>query len=74
MIRFSKLMPPTEEGGAPVEVDVRHLPRSAIAACPHFIWVADHYRHDGSCKCNDPKETVMKEWGYRWSKTKNQWD
>ena len=34
--------------------------------CPHVIMVAEHYRDDGSCKCNDPNEKVMREWGYRW--------
>lgn len=39
--------------------------------CPHFILTAEHYREDGSCKCNDPNETVMAEWGYVWRK--GQW-
>ena len=34
--------------------------------CPHRIFVAKHYNEDGSCKCNDPNEKVMKHWGYRW--------
>lgn len=34
--------------------------------CPHLIFAGEHYRDDGSCKCNDPDETVMAEWGYVW--------
>ena len=41
--------------------------------CPHFIFLGEHYREDGSCKCNDPSETVMRAWGYRWNKKKSQW-
>lgn len=41
--------------------------------CPHLIFVGEHYRADGSCKCNDQNETVMREWGYHWSKKNKQW-
>ncbi len=41
--------------------------------CPHFILVGNHYRGDGTCKCDDPNETVMREWGYKWNKRLNQW-
>jgi hypothetical protein len=37
-----------------------------IAACPHYILVAGHYRDDGTCRCNDPGHSEMIEWGYRW--------
>jgi len=53
--------------------NVRLIKQSDIAACPHCIIVASHYRADGSCKCNDPDEKIMKEWGYRWSKAKGIW-
>lgn len=36
------------------------------ANCPHFIFDGDHYREDGSCKCDEPTAAVMAEWGYRW--------
>lgn len=42
--------------------------------CPHLILVGEHYRTDGSCKCNDPNETVMTEWGYVWSDTTKRWE
>ena len=46
--------------------DVRLIKQSDIRKCPFFILVADHYREDGTCKCNDPvyRKTVMKKWGY----------
>jgi len=63
MTRFSKL---TFVDGKPVETDIREIAQSRLSACPHCIMVAEHYREDGSCKCNDRNETVMKEWGYTW--------
>ena len=42
--------------------NVRNLPQSAMLACPHFIMVAEHYRANNSCRCNDPKHTEMGEW------------
>lgn len=63
MTRFSKLQ---MVNGAPVETDVREIKRSDILKCPNCILVADHYREDGTCKCDDPSEAVMREWGYAW--------
>ena len=46
--------------------NVRYVKESDIDKCSHFIMVPEHYRTDGSCKCNDPEEQAMmiKEWGY----------
>lgn len=60
MTRFSKLNP---DG---TETDVRHIEQSNMLKCPHFIIVAEHYRADQTCKCDDPEHKVMKEWGYKW--------
>lgn len=54
-------------------INVREIKQSDLMKCPHCIIVAEHYRPDGSCKCNDPDETVMREWGYKWSKRKRRW-
>lgn len=54
-------------------VKVRTLKNSAIRACPHVIFNADHYREDESCRCNDPDHTEMSEWGYTWDDKKGQW-
>lgn len=63
MVRFSKI---ELVDGQVVESDVREISQVNIAACPHVIMVADHYREDGTCKCNDPEEQKMMidEWGY----------
>ena len=64
MTKFSKLR--LDEHGKLIETDVREIPQSAIQACPHCIMVADHYRPDGSCKCDDPNAHEMARWGYTW--------
>jgi len=47
-------------------VKTRSIKQSDMQKCPHFIMVAEHYRDDGTCKCNDPEEQAMmiREWGY----------
>lgn len=42
--------------------------------CPRLILSGEHYRDDGTCKCNDPNETVMAEWGYEWSDATGRWE
>lgn len=64
-MRFSKLV--LDANGQPVETNIREISQSAILACPHAILVADHYRPDGSCRCNDPEHAEMRAWGYEWS-------
>ena len=54
-------------------VTVRELPQEAMLNCPHCIMVPEHYREDNSCKCNDPKESIMEEWGYVWDHSRLQW-
>jgi hypothetical protein len=47
--------------------NVRLIKQSDLRNCPFCIMVAEHYREDGTCKCNDPKERarMRKEWGYK---------
>jgi len=59
-VRFSTLHPDGTVTGQ------RSIARTDIMACPHVIMVAEHYRPDGSCRCNDPDHADMAEWGYRW--------
>ena len=49
-----------------VETDVRSIKKSDIRKCPNYILVAEHYRENGSCKCDDPAERarMIAEWGY----------
>lgn len=53
--------------------NVRYIRSSDIAACPHSILVAEHYREDGSCRCDDP-EAPMGEWGYTWDVEAGRWE
>lgn len=47
--------------------NVREIKQSDLAKCPFVIFNADHYRADGSCKCDDAAERarMIREWGYR---------
>jgi hypothetical protein len=48
---------------------MRRLSQADMLNCPYCIMVPEHYRIDGSCRCNDAAHTVMAEWGYRWTGT-----
>ena len=37
-----------------------------IRKCPHVIIMPEHYRADGTCRCNDPEHVEMRAWGYKW--------
>ena len=52
---------------------IRTLPQAAMQKCPHFIMVAEHYRKDYTCRCNDPAHVEMKEWGYKWDSKTKRW-
>lgn len=52
---------------------VRIIKQSNLLRCPHVIFAIEHYRDDGTCKCDDPKETIMSEWGYRWDDKQRLW-
>ena len=51
--------------------NVRFIRQSDLRKCRHVIPVAEHYRDDGTCYCNDKTHVEMREWGYKWSK--GQW-
>jgi hypothetical protein len=57
------LHPDREEGG----VRVFTMKHSMIRACPHLIMVPEHYRVDGTCRCDDPTHTEMADWEYKWN-------
>ena len=46
--------------------NVKMIPQSQFLNCPFCIMVPEHFREDGSCKCNDPehRKYMMKNWGY----------
>lgn len=59
-IKFAKLHP---DGTVTGEREIR---QTDVQACPHFILVPEHYREDGSCRCDDPEHAAMRELGYKW--------
>ena len=42
------------------------MQQSMIGQCPHYIFSPSHYRADGTCKCDDPNDADMRDWGYAW--------
>jgi hypothetical protein len=46
--------------------NVRLIKQADMMKCPFAIMVPDHYRDDGSCKCDDPEERkkMIAEWEY----------
>ena len=60
MIRFMKM----DATGKMTEE--RDIDQKDIQKCPHVILMAEHYRNDGSCRCNDKTHVVMLQWGYVW--------
>ena len=50
------------------------LSKTSIEGCPHFIFAPEHYNTDGTCKCKDKANSVMKKWGYKWDNKVKQWN
>lgn len=53
--------------------DVRYLKQSDVGRRSFFILSPEHYREDGTCKCNDPehRKMMIKKWGYSEKSFKN---
>jgi uncharacterized phage-associated protein len=54
------------------DAEIKHnkitiLKQSDMQKCEHFIMVPEHYRRDGSCRCDDVSHVEMDEWGYAWN-------
>ena len=47
--------------------NVRMIKQLDILKCRNVIMVPEHYREDGSCRCNDADHREMEEWGYFWN-------
>lgn len=60
MTLFAKLSP---DGSM---TDVRVIDQSDMMKCKFSIMVPEHYRLDGSCKCDDAdyRKMMIEEWGY----------
>ena len=52
---------------------VKVMHRAMIEKCPFVIITPEHYRDDGSCRCNEREHTIMQEWGYTWDDTAQRW-
>ena len=61
MIKFMKV----DASGRPGPI--RDIAQEDILKCPHYILMEQHYRDDGSCRCNDSTHFEMAEWGYMWN-------
>lgn len=62
-VHFSKV---EMVGDALKTLNVRTLKQSDLMKCPFCIIMPDHYRADGTCKCDDARHRKMmiKEWEY----------
>lgn len=45
---------------------IRRIKQSDMRKCPFFIMMMEHYRDDGSCKCDDAehRKYMIKNWEY----------
>ena len=43
------------------------MKQSDVHKCPHYIMMPNHYRDDGTCKCNELGHQDMLAWGYVWN-------
>ena len=55
------------------EPKIRVLRQHDMLKCPYVIMMPEHYRSDGSCRCDDPAHSLMKEWGYTWDEQAGRW-
>lgn len=44
-----------------------------LSLCDHAIMDIRHWMEDGTCKCNDPNELLMEDWGYSWDAWDQKW-
>lgn len=44
----------------------RSIKQGDVLACRFCILMPEHYREDGSCRCDDPehRKMMIAEWGY----------
>lgn len=56
----------TDYGDRLKTADIQILHYEDIAKCPFIILMPDHYRKDGSCRCDDAQERkkMIAEWEY----------
>ena len=54
--------------------DEREITKEDVRRCPFFILVPEHYREDGTCRCDDPTHVEMRDWEYVWSEERQRWE
>lgn len=67
-IEFSRM----DEDGRITQV--RTLSSEAVKGCRFFILDPEHYRDNGTCRCDDPDHEIMDAWGYVWDNTMERWN
>ena len=50
-----------------------HIEQSDMLKCPNRIIDFEHYRDDGTCRCDDPQHLAMLDWGYVWKRKLSRW-
>lgn len=47
-------------------MSIRYIRQSDMLKCPFAIVMPEHYRNDGTCKCDDPdhREMMIHDWDY----------
>ena len=53
--------------------DRHEVSRASIGACPYYIFLPEHYREDGTCRCDDANHVEMVEAGYTWDEEVGRW-
>lgn len=43
------------------------------SVCSHRILKPEHYRPNGTCRCDDPNHIQMEDWGYEWEDDEKLW-
>lgn len=53
--------------------NVKRIKQSTFGNCPFTIFMPNHYREDGSCKCSNTehRKMMIKKWGYKTKDFKN---
>ena len=48
-------------------MNIRYMKQSDMLRCKFCIIDPDHYRDDGTCKCDDAehRKMMIREWGYK---------
>ena len=52
---------------------VREIGQDVLMRCPQLILMVDHYRKDGTCRCDDHMHIEMLSWGYIWDNQTGMW-